>query len=94
MPDPDCFSELDLSSRLMPNLLMRQTLPILVTCAGFLHAAELPEFIVPGKEKEMELLETLFERHHSPQTICTLWDGWIPMSTLWPAVGEDRTRRV
>jgi hypothetical protein len=54
-----------------------------------LQAAELPRFVVPGKEKEMQLLEALFEKHHSPRTTCTLWDAWIPMSTLWPAVGES-----
>lgn len=64
---------------------------ILCVCAGTLPASGLPAFIVPGREREMDLLETLFEKHHSPRTICTLWDGWIPMSTLWPAVGKDES---
>ncbi|MBA2113110.1 glycosyl hydrolase family 65 protein [Bremerella alba] len=49
----------------------------------------LPKFQVPGQQEMTSRLETMFQRHHSPKTQCTLWDAWIPMSTLWPAVGED-----
>ncbi|MFN3152469.1 glycosyl hydrolase family 65 protein [Bremerella sp.] len=49
----------------------------------------LPTFEVPGQQQMTSRLEALFQRHHSPQTRCTLWDAWIPMSTLWPAVGDD-----
>ncbi len=50
-----------------------------------------PEFRVPGAEEEMARLRELFYLHHSPRTRCTLWDGWIPMSVLWPAVGEAQS---
>lgn len=52
---------------------------------------EFPEFRVPGHEQEMARLRELFYLHHSPGTRCTLWDGWLPMSVLWPAVGETRS---
>lgn len=50
---------------------------------------KLPKFSVPGHEKQMASLNDLFARHHSPRITCTLWDAWLPMSVLWPAVGED-----
>lgn len=53
--------------------------------------SDLPQFIVPGHEREMRLLGDLFELHHSPRIDCTLWDAWLPMSTLWPAIGEEQT---
>lgn len=57
---------------------------------GFAQAQEkLPQFRVPGHDDEMQLLQDLFQRHHSPRTACTLWDAWVPMSTLWPAVGDE-----
>ncbi|MEW4565057.1 hypothetical protein AB1K70_21210 [Bremerella sp. JC770] len=49
----------------------------------------LPQFRVPGQAETTSQIEAILRRHHSPRTRCTLWDGWIPMSTLWPAVGED-----
>ena len=51
----------------------------------------LPEFIVVGHEREMRLLGDLYELHHSPRITCSLWDAWLPMSTLWPAIGEEQT---
>ncbi len=54
----------------------------------------LPEFIVPGQEKQMASLQDLFARHHSPHTQCTLWDAWLPMSILWPAIGEDHSAQT
>ncbi len=36
----------------------------------------------------MDLLEALFRLHYGPRTRTTLWDQWLPMSTLWPAVGD------
>ncbi|MHB8900777.1 MAG: glucosidase family protein, partial [Thermoguttaceae bacterium] len=53
--------------------------------------AEFPDFRVPGHEREMTRLRELFYLHHSPATTCTLWDGWLPMSVLWPAVGEGQS---
>ena len=77
------------------------SLPIAVVCSllivpSVLAAAPpisppLPVFHVPGHETEMVRLRELFELHHSPRTRCTLWDGWIPMSVLWPAVGEAQS---
>lgn len=62
---------------------------------GFFSASggELPEFHVPGHEREMRLLGDLFELHHSARISCTLWDTWLPMATLWPAIGEAQTAR-
>lgn len=50
-----------------------------------------PAFNVPGLERETTCLRELFYLHHSPRTRCTLWDGWLPMSVLWPAVGESES---
>ena len=36
----------------------------------------------------MTRLGSLFREFHSPKTRTTLWDGWLPMSVLWPAVGD------
>lgn len=44
---------------------------------------------MPGHEREMRALRDLFALHHSPRTNCTLWDRWLPMATLWPALGEE-----
>ena len=51
----------------------------------------LPQFIVAGHEREMGLLGDLYELHHSPRIACSLWDAWLPLSTLWPAIGEAQT---
>ena len=37
----------------------------------------LPQFHVPGHEREMKLLGDLFTLHHSPRINCTLWDAWM-----------------
>lgn len=63
---------------------------ILVGAAA--HAAPAPEdfprFIIPGHEKEMDSLRALFWLHYEPAgPLIPLWDEWMPMSTLWPAVG-------
>jgi len=57
------------------------------------YAAPIPEdfprFIVPGYEKELESLRTLFWQHYeSAGPLIPLWDEWMPMSTLWPAMGS------
>jgi len=57
--------------------------------AGCLSAQQLPAFVVPGHQRQMQTMGELFQLHHSPRTSCTLWDGWLPMSTLWPAIGPD-----
>jgi len=49
-----------------------------------IHAAELPQFIVPGHEAEMKALNDLHALHHDAAfSDCTLWDAWLPMATLW-----------
>jgi len=50
---------------------------------------DFPRFIVPGHGQEMDSLRQMFwlhYEHNGPQS--TLWDQWIPMATLWPAVGN------
>lgn len=50
---------------------------------------QFPNFVVPGHEKEMDSLRALFWLHYQPAgPLIPLWDEWMPMSTLWPAVGD------
>jgi hypothetical protein len=57
-----------------------------------LHAADLPQFIVPGHEAELKALNELHALHHETAfTPCTLWDGWLPQATLW-ASEQKRTQ--
>jgi hypothetical protein len=50
---------------------------------------DFPQFVVSGHEKEMSLLRELYWLHYQPAgPLITLWDEWMPMSTLWPARGE------
>ena len=47
-------------------------------------AGELPQFIVPGQEADMKTLQELHSLHHDAAfSDCTLWDVWLPQSTLW-----------
>ena len=49
---------------------------------------DFPRFLVPGAEKQMESLRSLFWLHYQPAgPLVPLWDEWMPMSTLWPARG-------
>lgn len=51
--------------------------------ASAANSAELPQFVVPGHEREMLLLGDLFALHHDRAfTDCTLWDPWLPHATL------------
>lgn len=53
--------------------------------------ADFPQFVVPGHEKEMDSLRRLFWLHYQPAgPLIPLWDEWMPMSTLWPAMGSGR----
>jgi hypothetical protein len=62
-----------------PNLAVLLLAPL-----AALHAAELPQFFVPGHEANMKTLNELHALHHDDAfTDCTLWDGWLPMATLW-----------
>lgn len=48
---------------------------------------DFPQFIVPGYEKEMASLRSLFWLHYEPAgPLAPLWDEWMTLSTLWPAV--------
>lgn len=50
-----------------------------------------PRFVVPGWDKEMDSLRRLFWLHYQPAgPLIPLWDEWMPMSTLWPAVDSGR----
>ncbi len=50
---------------------------------------DFPQFVVPGHEQEMASLRRLFWLHYRPAgPLIPLWDEWMPMSTLWPAVGS------
>lgn len=52
--------------------------------AATTHAADLPQFIVPGHEPDMATLNELHALHHDRAfTNCTLWDAWLPHATLW-----------
>src|SRR5262245_15817009 len=52
---------------------------------------DFPRFVVPGKEREMEAMRSLFWLHYAPaRPLIPLWDEWLPNATLWPARGEGR----
>ncbi len=72
-------------------MLAAMTLPTL--------AAEIPvgfpQFVVPGHEKEMESIRALFWHHFEPAgPQIPLWDEWLPMSTLWPAISPEKVREM
>lgn len=53
---------------------------------------DFPRFVVPGREREMDGLRRLFWLHYrGAGPLIPLWDEWMPMSTLWPAVGSGRS---
>lgn len=48
---------------------------------------QFPKFAVPGLEEQMNLLREMFFLHYTTTvSIATLWDGWLPMATLWATV--------
>jgi hypothetical protein len=50
-----------------------------------------PQFTVPGFEEKMDCLRELFFLHYpdaDPKS--TLWDSWLPLATLWPAVQQGK----
>ena len=50
---------------------------------------DFPRFVVPGHDQPMQLLRELYWLHYQPAgPLITLWDEWMPMSTLWPARGS------
>ncbi len=57
--------------------------------------ADFPRFVVPGHEREMESLRRLFWLHYRPAgPLIPLWDEWMPMATLWPAMGSGEARNA
>jgi hypothetical protein len=51
---------------------------------------DFPRFIVPGAEKQMASLRSLYWLHYQPSgPLIALWDEWMPKSTLWPARGTN-----
>jgi hypothetical protein len=69
---------------------------ILIAFPSFLRTlstADFPEFIVPGYDIEMQALNDLHQLHHDAAfSNCTLWDPWLPMSTLW--VSESKRTQI
>jgi len=60
------------------------TLWIVSSVTSSLMAQEMPKFLVPGHEQDMQTLQELHALHHDRAfSNCTLWDGWLPQSTLW-----------
>ena len=48
---------------------------------------DFPRFGVPGYQQEMEALRRLYWLHYpTAGPKATLWDEWLPMPALWPAV--------
>ncbi len=51
---------------------------------------DFPHYTVPGWERYSELLRQLHWLHYSGSgPKATLWDGWMSMSSMWPAVGPS-----
>jgi len=76
----------------MPSIVHR-SLSVLAFLAAPSAAApipnDFPQFVVPGKERELESLRALFWLHYEPAgPLIPLWDEWMPMATLWPARGD------
>ena len=67
---------------------------LLLTIVSTSIAAEIPagfpEFVVPGHDAEMASIRALFWHHYEPAVpLIPLWDAWMPMSTLWPAISPE-----
>ena len=51
---------------------------------------DFPGFLIPGYEKEMESLRKLYyQEYEITGPAIPLWDEWLPMATLWPAIGDN-----
>jgi hypothetical protein len=63
---------------------------LVLSCLATVRAqTPLPKFVVPGFENEMQALERLHQLHHDAAfSNCTLWDGWLPMSTMWNSANK------
>ena len=66
-----------------------------VLMAGSLATAPaVPVVSLPGHETEAARLGELLALHlPGARTRCSLWDTWLPMSTLWAATGDGRSAR-
>lgn len=63
--------------------------------ASLQAAEELPQFIVPGYEADMKVLNELHALHHDRAfTDCALWDGWLPQATLWASAKKRAQYRA
>jgi hypothetical protein len=73
---------------------------VAVAWMGLLFAApspgvSAPVFSVAGHERESAWLNDLLALHlPGARTRTSLWDSWLPMSTLWAATGEERSARA
>jgi hypothetical protein len=71
--------------------LLSISVPAAESAPGGTIPDDFPRFVVPGYEQEMQSLRQLFWLHYQPAgPLIPLWDEWMPMSTLWPAVASDR----
>ena len=55
----------------------------------------LPRFLVPGQEGAMRSIGSLLALHYpgsGPKA--TLWDGWLPKASLWPATPQGTQLRA
>lgn len=55
---------------------------------------DFPRFQVPGREREMDSLRSLFWLHYAgagPKA--TMWDEWLPEPSLWPAATTGDSAR-
>jgi hypothetical protein len=56
-------------------------------------ADDFPSFTIPGDEARLHALNALHRLHYGPRTQTTLWDAWLPMASLWQAVGTEPSAR-
>ncbi|YCM45380.1 hypothetical protein V2O64_05005 [Verrucomicrobiaceae bacterium 227] len=61
----------------------------------FAQGDGLPQFSVPGHEEQMAALNGLHTLHHSRAfSDCSLWDRWLPMSTIWASEEKRKQYRT
>jgi hypothetical protein len=78
-------------SRLVSSLICLWSL-LSLTLGRVIAADDFPVFTVPGHEAELQSLNELHRLHHPGSFItCTLWDAWLPQSSLW-ASAQRRTQ--
>ncbi len=78
-------------SRLLSSLFCLWSL-LSLPLGSVIAADDFPLFTVPGHEAELQSLNELHRLHHPGSFItCTLWDAWLPQSSLW-ASAERRTQ--